>query len=91
MARLTVRVQPGARRTAFTGWYGDHPRLAVAAQPVGGAANDEACRFLARTLGVRGRDVRVVVGASARTKHFVVDGITDEEITAVLVQLIGER
>jgi uncharacterized protein YggU (UPF0235/DUF167 family) len=63
----------------------------VAAPPVGGAANEEACRFLARTFGVRTRDVRVVVGASARTKHVVVDGITDEDIAAVLVQHIGRR
>jgi uncharacterized protein YggU (UPF0235/DUF167 family) len=91
MARLTVRVQPGARRTAFTGWYGDHPRLAVAAPPVGGAANDAACRFLAHVLGVRPRDVRLVMGAAARTKHFAVDGVTDEEIATVLLQLIGRR
>jgi uncharacterized protein YggU (UPF0235/DUF167 family) len=91
VARLTVRVQPGARRTGFTGWYGDHPRLAVAAPPVGGAANDEACRFLARAFGVRARDVRVVVGASARTKHFVVDGVADEDVAAVLTRVIGRR
>jgi uncharacterized protein (TIGR00251 family) len=89
MARLTVRVQPGARRTAFTGWYGDHPRLAIAAPPVGGAANDEACRFLARTFDVRARDVRVVVGAAARTKHFVIDGLTDEAVADALARLIG--
>jgi uncharacterized protein len=91
VARLTIRVQPGARRTAFTGWYGDHPRLAVAAPPVGGAANDEACRFIARAVGVSARDVRVVVGASARTKHFVIDGATDDDVAALLAQLIGEQ
>ena len=89
MARLTVRVQPGARRSGFTGWYGDHPKLAVAAPPVDGAAN-EACRtVLAETFGVRRRDVRLVVGAASRTKHFEIDGLDEVDLDAALDRLIG--
>ena len=89
MARLTVRVQPGARRSGFTGWYGDHPKLAVAAPPVDGAAN-EACRtVLAKTFGVRPRDVRLVIGAASRTKHFEIDGVGEAELDDALARLIG--
>ena len=91
MARLTVRVQPGARRSGFTGWYGDHPRLAVAAPPVDGAANDEVCKLIAVAFGVRRRDVRVVVGAASRTKHLQIDGITDHEVSVGLERLLGPR
>lgn len=89
MARLTVRVQPGARRSGFTGWYGDHPKLAVAAPPVGGAANDECRIVLARSFGVRRRDVRLVIGAASRTKHFEIDGLDDADLAAALDRLIG--
>ena len=89
MARLTVRVQPGARRSGFTGWYGEHPKLAVAAPPVDGAANDECRAVLAKSLGVRPRDVRLVIGAASRTKHFEVDGLDEAELAAALDRLIG--
>lgn len=89
MARLTVRVQPGARRSGFTGWYGDHPRLAVSAPPVGGAANDECRRALAAAFGVRPRDVRLLVGGASRTKHFEIAGVDAAEVAAVLERSIG--
>ncbi len=91
MARLTVRVQPGARRTGFVGWFGEHPKLAVAAPPVDGAANDEARRWLAELLGVRRRQVRLVVGAASRTKHFEIDGVDDATVQRSVADAIGSR
>ena len=88
MARLTLRIQPGARTTRFSGRHGDHLKLAVAAPPVDGAANDEARRFLARTFGVRRRDVRIVIGARSRTKHFELDGLTADDLAARLADLL---
>ena len=88
---MVVRVQPGARRSGFVGWYGEHPRLAVAAAPRDGAANDECRSVIARTFGVRARDVRLLIGAASRTKHFEVDGVDAEELDATLGQLIGPR
>lgn len=82
MGRLHLRVQPGARRTAFAGWFGEHPKVAVAAPPVEGAANDALVEFVARELGVRRRDVRIVVGSASRTKRLDVDGFTDDELIA---------
>ena len=89
MARLTVRVQPGARTTRFNGWYGEHPRLAVAAPPVGGAANEAAERAIADAFGVPRRRVRLVIGARSRTKHFEIDGVDDAEVSARMHALLG--
>lgn len=88
MGRLHVRVQPGARRTAFVGWFGDLPKLAVAAAPVDGAANDAAVGALAAAFGVRPRQVRLVGGASSRTKRFEIDGLDDDEIGAIVRELV---
>lgn len=85
MGRLTVRIQPGARRTGYAGWFGDHPKVAVAAPPVDGAANDVLVVWLAGELGVRRRDVRIAIGASSRTKRLEVDGLDDDEIAALVV------
>lgn len=82
MGRLHVRVQPGARRTALAGWFGEHPKVAVAAPPVDGAANAALVAFLAGFFGVREREVRVIGGASSRTKRLEIDGLDDAELTA---------
>lgn len=87
MGRLHVRVQPGARRTAFAGWFGDLPKLTVAAPPVDGAANDELVRGLAVLLGVRPRQVRVVGGAASRSKRIEVDGLDDDELRRLVDEL----
>ncbi|MCB0924621.1 MAG: DUF167 domain-containing protein [Mycobacterium sp.] len=82
MGRLHVRVQPGARRTALAGWFGDHPKVAIAAPPVDGAANEALVAWVATFFGTRGRDVRIVGGATSRTKRLEVDGIDDAELLA---------
>ncbi len=90
MARLHVRVQPGARSTKWVGWLGDIPKLAVTAPPVGGAANVEAIRAVAQLCGVHERQVRIVGGAASRSKRFDVDGVALEEIERALIDTIGD-
>lgn len=55
ITQLTVRVQPGARRSGYVGWYGGQPKLAVATRPVGGAVTVEALRIVAGSLCPRQR------------------------------------
>lgn len=69
---FSVRVVPGASRTTVTGVWERSLRVAVAAPPEGGRANDELVAFLARSLGVRRRQVAVVRGATHRTKVILV-------------------
>ena len=87
MGRLAVRVQPGARRTDFAGWYGDLPKIAVAAAPVDDAANDEVVAFLARRLGVRARSIAIVGGRRSRTKRIAIEGLDDAELLTRVIAL----
>jgi hypothetical protein len=73
------------------GWFGDAPKLAVAAPPVGGAANEEARRVIADTFGVRRRQVRLVIGAASRTKHFEIDGVDAAAIARRLDEVLPGR
>lgn len=77
---MSVRVQPGARRTGLVGRFGDLPKVALAAPPVDGAANDELVRFVSAELGVRARDVRVVTGLRSRTKRLSIQGASDAAV-----------
>jgi len=65
---LTIRVQPGARRSEVVGPHGDALRIRVAGPAVDGRANAELVRFLAEHLGVPARDVEIVRGHTSRTK-----------------------
>jgi uncharacterized protein (TIGR00251 family) len=65
---LTIRVQPGASRSAVVGPHGVALRIRVAARAVDGKANAELVRFLAEQLGVPARDVEITRGHAHRTK-----------------------
>ena len=91
IARVELRVKPGARVTKFGGGFGDLPRLAVAAQAVDGRANAEVVRAVARLVGVRERDVRIVVGLRARTKHLEITGASPEMVHSALAAAAGPR
>jgi uncharacterized protein (TIGR00251 family) len=74
--RINLRVSPGAKRTEVKGLYGgDALKLSVAAPPVGGRANDEIRRFLARSAGVPVSRVEIVRGGSGRSKQVAIRGI----------------
>lgn len=69
---LSVIVQPGAKQTQVAGQHAELLKIRVAAPPVGGRANDELLAFLARTLEVPKRCLRIVRGLSSRRKVVLV-------------------
>ena len=80
--RIAIRVRPGASRTAVGGTFGDDPEgplvIAVGAQAVDGAATEAALRALAKALGLRRGDLRLILGATSRTKVVEIAGEADE-------------
>ena len=71
--RIAVRVRPGASRTKVGGEQGGALLVAVQAPAVGGRATEAALAALADALGLRRRDVRLVVGATRRDKVVEID------------------
>ena len=86
MARITVRVTPGAREDAVTGWQDDMLRVRVRAPAERGKANDRVCRLIASTIGVPPTSVSVVHGAASRDKHVEIQDVDDEEARRKLGQ-----
>ena len=66
--QLSLRVQPGAKRSALLGAYGDRLKVAVQAPPADGRANEALLRFLGGCLELRTGALRLVAGAAARDK-----------------------
>ena len=83
--RLTVHVQPRAKRSEVVGKHGDALKVRVAAPPVDGAANEELVRFLARELGLPAASVRVSSGATGRRKIVEIDGLSASQVRTALL------
>lgn len=78
--RLSLRVQPGAKRNALLARSaGGEWKVAVSAPPVEGAANEAVVELLSTLLGVKRRCITVVRGQSSRTKTIEVEGLDDDE------------
>jgi uncharacterized protein (TIGR00251 family) len=86
MARVTVKVHPRAKRSGIAGRFGEAWKLDLAAPPVDGKANDECVRFLAELADVPRARVRIVTGASSRTKVVEIEGIDQAQLERRLVQ-----
>jgi uncharacterized protein len=84
MARLSVRVQPRARRDEIVGEHAGVVLIRVTAPPVEGKANAAACRLLAKRLGLASGKVAVVRGATARDKLVEIEGVEPDEARRAL-------
>ena len=76
---LAVRAQPGAKKTAIMGVYGEGAaaqlKIAVQAPPIEGRANLALIAFLADTFGLAKKDVELVSGELSRSKVFLLRGV----------------
>jgi uncharacterized protein len=77
---LAVRAQPGARKTAVVGIYGEGAsaqlKIAINAPPVQGRANDTLTAFIAELFSLPKSAIALTSGASSRSKVFLLRGIS---------------
>jgi uncharacterized protein (TIGR00251 family) len=81
---FTVHVQPRASRNELCGLHDGELRLRLTSPPVDDAANKLCVEFLARLLGVAKSRVRIVAGARSRHKNVAVEGVSGEDVRALL-------
>ena len=81
---LTVHVQPKAAKTEYVGVHGDALKFRVAAPPVGGAANEALCTYLAERFGLVKAAVTVQAGRGARRKRVLLQGISSRRVATIL-------
>jgi uncharacterized protein (TIGR00251 family) len=76
---LALRAQPGAKRTAITGVYGEGDqaqiKVAVQAPPIEGRANEALVAFLSKTFGIPKSGVEILSGELSRSKVFHLRGV----------------
>jgi uncharacterized protein len=85
---LSVRAQPGAKKTAITGVYGERAaaqlKIAVHAPPIEGRANEALIAFLADLFSLPRKNVILVSGETNRSKVFLLRGARMPEVRKAL-------
>ena len=79
-----VRVQPRASRDEITGVVEGALRIRLTAPAVENRANEALCEFLAALLKRPKSAVRILSGYHSRTKRVVIEGVTREQVEALL-------
>lgn len=72
--RLTLHIQPGAKKTEVAGEHGDALKIRLAAPPVDGKANQALMSYLAERFGVPQRQVTLKQGETSRRKVVEISG-----------------
>jgi uncharacterized protein (TIGR00251 family) len=88
---LTLKVVPGASRSALAGVWGHALKVAVCAPPEGGRANEEVRRVLAAALGVRASHIVLRQGQTRPVKRVLVRGMTVSAVRTALAAALSQR
>jgi len=81
---LPVLVVPGASRDALRGEHDGRAKVAVCAPPEKGKANKALCALLAKKLGIRRSQVKVVSGHGSRQKEVLVERVTADVLDSII-------
>ena len=89
---LAVRAQPGAKKTAITGIYGEgvdaQLKIAVHAPPLEGRANQALIAFLADFFSVPRSNVELISGELSRSKVFLLRGVNLPHANSALTRVL---
>ncbi|MFP6583199.1 MAG: DUF167 domain-containing protein [Candidatus Hydrogenedentota bacterium] len=84
---ISLRVQPKSYRDAIIVEAEGRIRVALTAPPVDGKANKALIAFMAKSLGVPKRRVKLIRGASSREKTIRIEDMDVETVFSVLSRI----
>src|SRR5215468_6948520 len=82
---VSVRLQPRASRDEISGVVEGALRIRLTAPAVENRANEALREFLASLLKRPKSAVRILSGEHSRTKRVTIDGVTRQQVEALLV------
>src|SRR3954471_3519909 len=87
--RLTIKVVPGASKTAVSGWLGDVLKVRVTAPAERGKANRAVEALVAAALGIAVDRILIVAGHSSARKIVEIAGLDEAEVRQRLSTSVG--
>ena len=80
VCRIEIKALPNAPRTEAIGWLGEALKIKVHAPALEGKANQELCEFLAKSLNLPKRSVRILQGDTLRKKLVEISSLTHDQV-----------
>ncbi|MHC4395187.1 MAG: DUF167 domain-containing protein [Planctomycetota bacterium] len=81
---FSAKIVPGSSRTEICGLFDGMVKIRISAAPEKGKANQSLVEFLAKQLGVKKKDVRIISGQTNPVKSVEVSGVSAEMLAAKL-------
>lgn len=81
---LDVLVVPRSSRTKIVGEHEGRLKIQLSAPPVDGEANAALIELLAKTFGLKKRDVEIVAGETGRRKRVRLNGTSCADVERVV-------
>ena len=84
--RLRLKIRPSRPKNKIIGVNGDRLVVDIAAAPTKGKANKELIKFLAKRLGISGRDIQISSGETDHFKSLIIEGISIDDVKGRLLE-----
>lgn len=85
MAIFHVYCQPGAKQTQVSGHHDGRIKIQLKAPPVEGAANKALIDFLAKQFKIAKSAIQIESGQQSRIKRVRIEGLSSDQVDAILV------
>ena len=86
---VDVLIAPRASRTGIVGIHDGRLKIALAAPPVDGAANEALLAFFAKCFEVRRRDVELQHGARSKRKSVAISGRSEADVRTRIEEMLA--
>jgi uncharacterized protein len=88
---LSVRAQPGAKKSAILGEHGGALKIAVTAPPEDGKANEAITELLREWLGLKRSQVELLNGTTNRNKQFLIRDWEPDDLRSQIEKRLSEK
>lgn len=88
-AKITVRVQPNAKRNEVVRFEDSVLYIKIAVLPVKGKANTALFAILSDILGLSKSHLSIERGVTSRTKVIAIEGLTQKEVRERIVNCLA--
>lgn len=75
--KIKLKIVPGSSKDCIMGWLGDALKVKIKAPPENGKANVAVEKFLAKSLGVSVKNVKITSGFTAANKVIEIRGLEE--------------
>ncbi len=87
---LPVQAQPRSRKNAIAGWHAGRLKVSITQVPEKGKANLALAKLLAKSLGIKRSQIRLVSGETSPQKVFSITEHTAAEVLSRISAALEE-